>query len=82
MTVRSFFPKILNRLIIFVTVTGITFPKVWAGSNRIGITKVMIEWKDYQSESFGELIFRDLPHSSPFDRESLPFKEKSDFYPA
>merc|ERR1711990_525639 len=25
---------------------------------RVGITKVLIEWKDYQSESFGELIFR------------------------
>ena len=26
--------------------------------SRVGITKVLIEWEDYQSESFGELIFR------------------------
>ena len=28
-----------------------------ANKDRIGVTKVLVEWNDYQSEGFGELIF-------------------------
>jgi len=33
------------------------FQNLVAESNRIGVTKLLIEWKDYQTECFGELIF-------------------------
>ena len=26
-------------------------------NGRLGITKVVIEWKDYQSECFGQLVY-------------------------
>ena len=31
--------------------------------DRIGVTKVLVEWNDYQSECFGELIFTRKKHS-------------------
>ena len=34
-------------------------------TNRIGVTQVLIEWKDYQSECFGELIFTKKQDEGP-----------------
>ena len=35
----------------------VEFQTICGNHNRVGVTKVLVEWCDYQSECFGELIY-------------------------